>query len=133
MIGILIIILLTIHVIVCILLMLIVLMQRPRSEGLGTAFGSAVTESLFGSSAGNILTKITTWLAIIFFATTISLAYFYGLPSGQSGDLKEKLQKMSAAGPAEAAAPTGTNLVVAPPGAETPPMNINITTNQVVK
>ncbi len=32
--------LLTVHVIVCILLVLIILMQRPRSEGLGTAFGT---------------------------------------------------------------------------------------------
>lgn len=69
--------LLTLHVIVCILLLLIVLMQRPRSEGLGTAFGGGVTDTLFGSSAGNVLTKITTWLGTIFFLTTISLAYLY--------------------------------------------------------
>ena len=68
-------ILLTIHIIACILLVLIILMQRPRNEGLGTTFGGGVTDTLFGSGAGNVLTKITTWLALIFFATTISLAW----------------------------------------------------------
>lgn len=75
--GILIGFLLTLHVIVCVLLVLIVLMQRPKSEGLGTAFGGGVTDSLFGSSTGNVLTKITTWLGVIFFLTTVSLALLY--------------------------------------------------------
>ena len=44
--------LLTVHVIVCVLLILIVLMQRPKSEGLGTTFGGGVTDTLFGSGAG---------------------------------------------------------------------------------
>ncbi|NUN92767.1 MAG: preprotein translocase subunit SecG, partial [Verrucomicrobiae bacterium] len=47
--------LLTIHVIVSVLLVLLVLMQRPKSEGLGTAFGGGVADSLFGSGAGNVL------------------------------------------------------------------------------
>jgi preprotein translocase subunit SecG len=70
--------LLTVHVITCIFLTLLILMQRPRSEGLGTAFGGGVTDTLFGSSAGNVLTKITTWLGILLFVTTLSLAFLYG-------------------------------------------------------
>lgn len=73
--------LLTIHVIVSVLLVLLVLMQRPKSEGLGTAFGGGVADSLFGSGAGNVLTKITTWLGVIFFCTTISLALLYSRTS----------------------------------------------------
>ena len=30
-------------------MMLVILMQRPKSEGLGAAFGGAVTENLFGA------------------------------------------------------------------------------------
>ena len=90
--------LLTIHVVVCVLLVLLVLMQRPKSEGLGTAFGGGVADSLFGSSAGNVLTKITTWLGVIFFITTISLALLY---SRASGSKKESLgAKLGAAAPA---------------------------------
>jgi preprotein translocase subunit SecG len=70
--------LLVVHVIVCVFIILLVLMQRPKSEGLGTAFGGGVTDTLFGSGAGNVLTKLTTWLGFIFFATTITLALLYG-------------------------------------------------------
>jgi preprotein translocase subunit SecG len=93
----LIVILLIIHVIACVLLLLIVLMQRPRSEGLGTAFGSAVTDTLFGSSTGNVLTKITTWLGIIFFATTLSLAYLYSHQRTKGTGIAEEIKKEEAA------------------------------------
>ncbi len=102
--------LLAIHVLVCILLVLIVLMQRPRSEGLGTAFGGGVADTLFGSSAGNVLTKITTWLGIIFFVTTISLAFLYSHRPTSSG-LGSKLK----AGPS---VPTKETNPSAPPSSE---------------
>ncbi|MCC7519282.1 MAG: preprotein translocase subunit SecG [Verrucomicrobiae bacterium] len=114
--------LLTIHVIVSVLLVLIILMQRPKSEGLGTAFGGGVTDSLFGSSAGNVLTKITTWLGIIFFLTTISLALLYSrVSAGKKSDLGARLGAASAAAtnadvhaavtnlPSATAAPVSTN------------------------
>ncbi len=85
-------ILMTIHVIVCILLLLIVLMQRPRSEGLGTAFGASVTDTLFGSSTGNVLTKITTWLGTIVFLTTITLGWLYSHSTTGSSDLKSRIK-----------------------------------------
>ena len=93
--GILIGFLLTVHVIVSILLVLMVLMQRPKSEGLGTAFGGGVTDSLFGSSAGNVLTKITTWLGIIFFVTTVSLAYLYSHRDTKEQGLANKLKAIA--------------------------------------
>lgn len=105
--------LLTIHVIVCILLVFIVLMQRPRSEGLGTAFGSGVTDTLFGSSTGNVLTKITTWLGTIFFVTTILLAYLYSHRS--SGSLTSKAAAAAAAVPANPAPAIPGQPVATPP------------------
>ena len=90
--------LLTVHVVVCVLLVLIVLMQRPKSEGLGTAFGGGVTDSLFGSSAGNVLTKITTWLGVIFFITTISLALLYSRATAtKKASLGAKLKAVASA------------------------------------
>jgi preprotein translocase subunit SecG len=85
-------ILLTVHVVVSLFLILIILMQRPRSEGLGTAFGSAVTDTLFGSGAGNVLTKITTWFSVVFFATTLCLAYIYSHNRPTSSVLGEQLK-----------------------------------------
>ena len=88
--------LLVVHVITCLLLILIVLMQRPKSEGLGTAFGGGVTDTLFGSGAGNVLTKITTWLGLVFFSTTITLALLYG-SHGPKKDLSKSLKPAAGA------------------------------------
>src|SRR5215469_17605663 len=66
-------ILLTILVIVCVLLTLVVLMQRPRSEGLGAAFGSGMTENIFGAQTTTVLTKATVYLGGIFFGVTLLL------------------------------------------------------------
>ena len=55
--------LLVFYVLVTLLMILVILMQRPKSEGLGAAFGGGVTENIFGAQTTNVLTKITGWLA----------------------------------------------------------------------
>ena len=50
-------ILLAIYVFVALLMMLVILMQRPKSEGLGAAFGGGVTENIFGAQTTNVLVK----------------------------------------------------------------------------
>lgn len=69
--------LLGINILVSLLLVLLILMQRPKSEGLGTAFGSGVTESIFGAQTSDILTKATLTLGAIFIVATLSLAILY--------------------------------------------------------
>jgi preprotein translocase subunit SecG len=68
-------ILLVILVVVCLLLTLVVLMQRPRSEGLGAAFGSGMTENIFGAQTSSVLTKATVYLGAIFFGVTLLLTF----------------------------------------------------------
>ena len=68
-------ILLVILVVVCLLLVLVVLMQRPRSEGLGAAFGSGMTENIFGAQTSSVLTKATVYLGAIFFGVTLILTF----------------------------------------------------------
>jgi preprotein translocase subunit SecG len=58
-----------------ILLIGVILLQKSKSEGLGMAFGSGMGETLFGSRAGNVLTKITITLGITFLVTTTLLAF----------------------------------------------------------
>ncbi len=67
--------LLTFLEVVCALfLIIIILMQRSKSGGgLGPITGG-FTEDVFGSSAGNVLTKTTVVLAIFFFVNTLVLA-----------------------------------------------------------
>ena len=62
---------LVLFVLVAVLMVLVILMQRPKSEGLGAAFGAGVTENIFGAQTTNVLVKFTTWLAGIFFAAHV--------------------------------------------------------------
>ena len=107
-------ILLTILVIVCVLLVLVVLMQRPRSEGLGAAFGSGMTENIFGAQTTTVLTKATVYLGGIFFGVTLILTV---LVSRQSAErrvgLLESEIKTTKPAPTATVAP-GTSAVPAP-------------------
>lgn len=61
---------LTLHIIVCVVLVILVLLQSGK-EGMGVIFGGG-SSSLFGSTgAGGILVKLTTFVAVIFLATSL--------------------------------------------------------------
>lgn len=94
--------LLAFFVLDCILLVFMILMQRPKSEGLGAAFGASVTENIFGAQTTNVLVKITAWLAGIFFAITFSLAVLYAHKSTSESALRRQLARTQAS-PASAA------------------------------
>jgi preprotein translocase subunit SecG len=64
---------LTVHVIVAIGLIGMILVQRGRSGGLVEALGGV--ESIFGTKTNSFFVKITVVLAILFFVTSVSLAY----------------------------------------------------------
>jgi preprotein translocase subunit SecG len=65
---------LAIHVIVCIFLVIVVLLQQGKSADLAGAFGGQGSQTAFGPrGAANLLTRLTTWCAIIFMLTSIGL------------------------------------------------------------
>ena len=98
--------LLAIYVLVALLMLLVILMQRPRSEGLGAAFGGGVTENIFGAQTTNVLVKITAWLAGIFFALTFVLSILYAhKTSGDSALRRELLKQQAAPEPSVAPSP----------------------------
>jgi preprotein translocase subunit SecG len=78
---------------VAVLMVLVILMQRPKSEGLGAAFGGGVTENIFGAQTTNVLVKFTTWLAGIFFALTFALSVLYSHQSTASSAFRRELMK----------------------------------------
>lgn len=67
--------LLFIEVIVSILLVIVILLQRAKSTGMGTAMGGGAAESLFGVQAGNVLTRTTAILALIFLLDMTIMAF----------------------------------------------------------
>jgi preprotein translocase subunit SecG len=64
------------HLIACVFLILVVLLQTGKGAEMGAVFGGGGGSTLFGASgAGNFLTKLTTGTAIVFFLTSLFLAY----------------------------------------------------------
>ena len=93
--------LIALHVLICLLMVVVVLMQRPKNEGLGAAFGGGMTENIFGAQTTHVLQKFTVWLGIVFFALTLVLAILYA----KRGTGETTIQKELLSQPAPAAAP----------------------------
>src|SRR5882762_6409151 len=100
-------------VLVALLMVFVILMQRPKSEGLGAAFGGAVTENIFGAQTTNVLVKFTTWLAGIFFALTLGLSILYAHRSTADSAFRRELMKTQAA-PQNSPAPANSSPASAP-------------------
>jgi preprotein translocase subunit SecG len=67
-----------IHVIVCLFLIGVVLLQQGRSADLAGAFGGQGSQTAFGPrAAANVLTRLTTWSAVIFMVTSLGLTILY--------------------------------------------------------
>jgi preprotein translocase subunit SecG len=78
-----------IHVIVCLFLIGVVLLQQGKSADLAGAFGGQGSQTAFGPrGAANLLTRLTTWSAIIFMVTSISLFVLIGKRAGGSSVLE---------------------------------------------
>ena len=82
--------LLFVHIVISLLMVGVVLMQLPRSEGLGAAFGGGITENVFGAQTTNVLAKATVWLGMAFFVITLLLAMAYSRnqPTGEAIERK---------------------------------------------
>jgi preprotein translocase subunit SecG len=67
-----------VHIIVCLFLIGVVLVQQGRSADLAGAFGGQGSQTAFGPrAAANVLTRLTTWSAVIFMVTSLSLTIMY--------------------------------------------------------
>lgn len=104
--------LLAVHVIVSLLIVLITLMQRPKNEGLGAAFGGGMTENMFGAQTTNVLAKGTRWLGGLFFLLTLTLSVLYANQSREEDAVSQKLRT--------APAPVVTPAVSPSPGVPAP-------------
>jgi len=63
-----------IHIIVSLFIVGVVLLQQGKSADLAGAFGGQGSQTAFGPrGAANLLTKLTTWSAVIFMLTSIGL------------------------------------------------------------
>lgn len=64
-----------IHLVVCFALIVIVLFQADKGEGLAGAFGGGASGTIFGErGAETQISKMTTYLAVVFMITSLILA-----------------------------------------------------------
>jgi preprotein translocase subunit SecG len=66
-----------VHIAVCLFLIIVVLLQSGQSGDIAAAFGGMGSQTAFGPrGAATILSKATTWSAIIFMVTSITLSVY---------------------------------------------------------
>jgi preprotein translocase subunit SecG len=64
-----------VHIVVCFFLIIVVLLQSGKSADIAAAFGGAGSQTAFGPrGTATVLSKATTWAAVIFMITSLSLA-----------------------------------------------------------
>lgn len=93
-------------------IILLVLLQQGKGADMGSSFGGGSAGSLFGAAgAANFLSRLTKWAAIVFFASTIGLAWVSHHPGGSllDGSLMQSFDS-------EELLPTGSEI----PGADIP-------------
>lgn len=77
-----------IHIFVCIFLIVVVLLQSGQSGDIAAAFGGMGSQTAFGPrGAATVLTKATTWCAVVFMLTSIILSISATRKGGSSGSV----------------------------------------------
>src|SRR5690554_6665279 len=88
-------IIIVIHVVVAIIITGVVLLQQGKGAEMGASFGSGASQTLFGSTgSGNALTSLTSWMAVIFFATSLGLALIASQKAGQTVEQSSLIQNL---------------------------------------
>ena len=68
-------IILIVHLIVALAIIGLIMLQQGKGADMGASFGAGGSQTLFGSDgSGNVLTRATSWLVVLFFASSFGLA-----------------------------------------------------------
>jgi preprotein translocase subunit SecG len=81
-------IILVVHLIVALAIIGMIMLQQGKGADMGASFGAGGSQTLFGSDgSGNVLTRATSWLVVLFFASSFSLALLANQKSAPVDDL----------------------------------------------
>jgi len=76
------------HLIIALAIIGLIMLQQGKGADMGASFGSGGSQTLFGSDgSGNVLTKATAWLVVLFFASSFGLALLANQKSAPVDDL----------------------------------------------
>jgi len=79
---------LAVHLLVALAIIGLIMLQQGKGADMGASFGAGGSQTLFGSDgSGNVLTKATAWLVVVFFATSFGLALIVSQKSRPVDDL----------------------------------------------
>ena len=94
------IVILVVHVVTALAIIGLVLLQHGKGADMGAAFGSGSSGSLFGATgSANFLSRTTAVLAVIFFATSLGLAYVATHRPKASGGVMDAVKEQVPAPP----------------------------------
>jgi preprotein translocase subunit SecG len=103
---------LIVHVLTALAIIGLVLLQHGKGADVGAAFGSGASGSLFGATgSANFLSRTTAVLAVVFFLSSLGLAYLANLKPKTGGSVMDQVQSAPAAPGAakgDAPKPAGT-------------------------
>jgi preprotein translocase subunit SecG len=81
-------IILVVHLLVALTIIGLIMLQQGKGADMGASFGGGGSQTLFGSSgSGNVLTKATGWLVVLFFASSFGLALLATQKSATENEL----------------------------------------------
>src|SRR5580704_13403709 len=96
-----------VHVIVCFFLIAVVLLQSGKSGDLAAAFGGQGSQTAFGPrGAASVLSRATTWSAVIFMMTSIILSIYAARRTGPTSVLSGVKATQTKSQPATPVAPS---------------------------
>ncbi len=79
---------LVVHLLVALAIIGLIMMQQGKGADMGASFGAGASQTLFGASgSGNALTRATSWLVALFFATSFGLAILANQATAPVNDL----------------------------------------------
>ncbi len=77
------------HIIVCFFIIIVVLLQSGKAGDIAAAFGGMGSQTAFGPrGAASLLEKATTWSAVIFMITSITLSIYASRRTGGASVLQ---------------------------------------------
>ena len=110
--------LVTLHVLVCFVLVLVIMLQSGNAADLAGAFGGAGSQTAFGPrGAATFLSKATTWCAIVFMLTSLTLS-IKRTPTTVSTGASSVLEETTKTAPPKPATPPASS--TPQPSSQTP-------------
>ena len=107
--------LVTLHVMVCFVLIIVIMLQSGNAADLAGAFGGAGSQTAFGPrGAATFLSRATTWCAIVFMMTSLTLSVKRGPSEISTGSVLEETSQPASKAPAKPATPP-VQIPVQPP------------------